>query len=98
MLGPSVAAGGNTAVHVRPPSVVRSKCTRQTLGRSVDSVLLPAITVPSASRTGLFLMGPRMPSGRRRASLHVFPASCDVRIIPHHVCGLGPTLSESVSV
>ena len=37
--------------------------------------------VPSGSRTGLFLIGPRMPSGSRRASLHVLPPS---RRRPHH--------------
>src|SRR6267143_4799247 len=85
-------ADGNADVHVRPPSVVRSKCTRHALGRSDDSVLLPATIVPSESCTGLFLIGPRMPSGRRRASLHVRPLSRDVRAIPHQPWGLGPTL------
>src|SRR5262245_37449871 len=89
--GPSPAAGTDV-VHVSPPSVVRSKWTRHLLGRSVDSVLLPAMSVPSESRTGLFLIGPRIPSGRRRASLHVRPLSREVRTMPHHVCGLGPTL------
>src|SRR5262249_43969013 len=92
MAFPPDAAGGDTDVHVTPPSAERSKCTRHTLGRSVDSVLLPASRVPSGSSTGLFLTGPRMPSGSRRASLHVRPPSPDVRAMPHHVCGLGPTL------
>ena len=35
---------------------VRSKCTRQTLGESGDSVLLPAMIDPSCRRTGLFLI------------------------------------------
>src|SRR5438874_6322365 len=35
-------AGGDTDVHVSPPSVERSKCTRHLLERSADSVLLPA--------------------------------------------------------
>ena len=48
-----------------------------------------AMSVPSASWTGLFLIGPRMPSGRRRASHHVCPPSRDVRTIPHHVSGSG---------
>src|SRR5688572_22781056 len=53
--------------------------------------------VPSASRTGLFLIGPRIPSGKRRASPHVRPSSFDVRIIPHHARGFGPTLKKSAS-
>src|SRR5258708_6639780 len=89
---PSAGAGGNTAVHVMPASTLRSKCTRHTLGRAVDSVLLDATIAPSGSRTGLFLIGPRMPSGSRLASLHVFPPSRDVRSMPHHSRGLGPTL------
>ena len=89
---PSGGAAGTTAVQVTPASVERSKCTRHALGRVGVSVLLPATSVPSASRTGLFLIGPRMPSGRRRASLQVRPLSRDVRTMPHQVCGLGPTL------
>src|SRR5262245_41253890 len=90
--GPSLDAGGEVVVHVEPPSVERSKWTRHTLGRSVDSVLLGARSVPSARRTGLFLIGPRMPSGNRRASLHVRPLLRDDRAMPHQRCGLGPTL------
>src|SRR5947199_75095 len=78
--------------HVRPPSVVRSKRTRHALGRSSDSVLLGATSVPSESWTGLFLIGPRIPSGSRRASLHARPLSPEVRTVPHHPRGLGPTL------
>src|SRR5438132_4226298 len=89
---PSAEADGNAAVHVKPASVVRSKCTRHVLGRSDDSVLLAATSVPSESCTGLFLTGPRMPSGKRRAPLQVRPPSWDVRTIPHQLCGLGPTL------
>src|SRR6185295_4313950 len=85
-------AGGKTLDQVVPASAVRSKCTRHLLGRSGDSVLLGAISVPSSNRTGLFLIGPRMPSGNRRPSLQVRPLSRDVRTIPHQVCGLGPTL------
>src|SRR5439155_18448782 len=94
---PSGEVAGATDVHVSPPSVERSKCTRQRLGRSDDSVLLPASSVPSASITGLFLIGPRMPSGNRRPSLHVRPLSRDVRTIPHQPCGLGPTLYNSIN-
>ena len=72
--------------------VLRSKCTRHVLGVCGVSVLLGAMMVPSASRTGLFLIGPRIPSGSRRASLHVRPSSADVRTMPHHSRGLGPTL------
>src|SRR2546427_12029972 len=85
-------AGGAMAVHVRPASALRSKWMRHVLGRSGDSVLLGLIIVPSESRTGLFLIGPRMPSGRRRASDHVRPWSREVRTMPHQRCGLGPTL------
>src|SRR5436190_20873608 len=88
---PSGEADGTADVHVRPPSVVRSNSTRHALGRSDDSVLLPATRLPSESCTGLFLIGPRMPSGRRRASLHVRPPSRDVRPIPNQPQGLGPT-------
>src|SRR5687768_1148082 len=89
---PSAEADGAAAVQMRPPSPVRSKCTRHVLGRSADSVLLGASRVPSASCTGLFLIGPRMPFGKRRASVQLRPPSPDVRSIPHQVCGLGPTL------
>src|SRR5215831_6343546 len=88
----SVDGNGGVAVHVAPPSLERSKWTRHRLGCSTDSVLLPATNVRSASDTGLFLIGPRIPSGSRRALLHVRPWSADVRITPHQRCGLGPTL------
>src|SRR5882672_6623088 len=89
---PSADADGNADVHVKPPSAVRSKCTRHVLGRSDDSVLLEATSVPSESCTGLFLMGPSIPSGKRRASVQVRPLSREVRTIPHQLSGLGPTL------
>src|SRR5262249_27140584 len=89
---PSADGNDGMAVHVDPPSVERSQCTRQLLGRAGDSVLLPATIVTSLRRTGLFLIGPRMPSGRRRTLVHVRPLSGDVRLRPHHVCGLRPTL------
>src|SRR6266849_2960486 len=89
---PSAEADGNAAVHVTPASAVRSKCTRHVLGLSGDSVLLGATSVPSESCTSLFLIGPSMPSGRRRASLQVFPLSRELRTIPHQLWGLGPTL------
>src|SRR6266849_2674261 len=88
---PSAEADGNAAVHVTPASVVRSKGTRHVLGRSDDSVLLGAMSVPSESCTSLFLMGPSMPSGKRRASVQVSPLSREVRTIPHQLWGLGPT-------
>src|SRR5215217_3725450 len=83
---------GWVAVHVFPPSLLRSKCTCHRLGSECDSVLVGATMVPSASCTGLFLIGPRMPSGRRRASLQVRPPSPLVRSIPHHSSGDGPAL------
>src|SRR2546428_13814521 len=89
---PSAGAGGALAVHVRPASTLRSKWTCHVLGRSADSVLLGLITVPSAKRTALFLIGPRMPSGKRRAPDHVRAWSREVRTMPHHRCRLGPTL------
>src|SRR5262249_38938529 len=90
-VSPAVRSGG-VAVQVNPPSVERSKWTRHLLGRSGDSVLLEARIVRSPSRTGLFLIGPRMPSGSWRALVHVRPLSGDVRVMPHHVCGLRPIL------
>src|SRR5262245_9157860 len=89
---PADDAGGCTIVHVLPPSVDRSKWIRHALGVSGDSVLDGLRIAPSSSRTGLFLIGPRIPSGSRRGSLHVRPPSRDVRAIPHHPLGRGPTL------
>src|SRR5712692_6841895 len=89
---PSAESEGCAAVHVRPALTVRSKCTRHALGRSGDSVLLGPTSVPSESITGLFLMGPSMPSGNRRTLLHVRPLSRDVRVIPHQLWGLAPIL------
>src|SRR6476646_1028258 len=83
---------GAVADQFFPPSLLHSKCTCHLLGSACDSVLDGARMVPSASCTGLFLIGPRMPSGRRRPSLHVRPPSMLVRTIPHHASGLGPTL------
>src|SRR5207247_5597068 len=90
----SVATGGYAVVHVTPPSIVRSKCTCHALGSWLDSVLLGATIVSSESRTGLFLMGPRKPSGRRRALVHVCPLSPEVRTLPHTPRGLGPALDR----
>src|SRR6266852_1103131 len=89
---PPAAAIGSPAVHVWPASVVRSKWTRQVLGRSADSVLLGLTIAPSVRRTGLFLIGPRVPSGKRRTPVHVRPPSRDVRTMPHQLWGLVPTL------
>src|ERR1700730_1570428 len=86
------AATGSPAVHVRPASVLRSKWIRHVLGRSADSVLLGLTIDPSSRRTGLFLIGPRMPAGKRRAPGHVRPPSWEVRTMPHQVWGLVPTL------
>ncbi len=79
---------GGVATHVVPLSDDRSKCTRQ----PSCSVLDPDRMSPFASCTGLFLIGPSTPSGRRRADAHVRPPSADVMTMPHHVLGLGPTL------
>src|SRR5216683_5496443 len=89
---PSADARRAPAVHVWPASTLRSKWTRHVLGRSGDSVLLGLIIVPSERRTALFLIGPRRPSGKRRAPDHVRAWSREVRTMPHHRCGLGPTL------
>src|SRR5262245_20581254 len=45
-------AGGSTRVQVRALSREISKCTRQTELASGDSVLLPAMMVPSRSTSG----------------------------------------------
>src|SRR4051812_16380912 len=83
---------GAVADQFLPPSLLHSKCTCHLLGSACDSVLDPATMVPSASCTGLFLIGPRMPLGRRRALLQLRPSSALVRISPHHSSGDGPTL------
>ncbi len=79
---------GGVVVQVVPWSELRSKCTRQ----PSCSVLLGQRRSPSVSCTGLFLIGPRMPSGKRRAAPQVRPLSCEVRSMPHQVPGEGPTL------
>src|SRR5262249_7982896 len=89
---PLAAGAGRTTVHVRPPSVERSKWTRQTLGLALLSWPEPAPIVPPESRPGLFLTGPSTPPGSGRRSLQVFPPSRVVAAIPHHSEGLGPTL------
>src|ERR1700722_3269092 len=66
--------------------------------RSIHTVHEPCSTeepltiVPSLKMSGLSLMGPRIPSGRRSSGLHVRPSSSlDLRA-PAHVSGLGPYL------
>ena len=59
---------------------------------SVDSVLLGLTRRPVRVITGLFLIGPSTPSGRRAGSLHDRPSSADRRSMPHHRAGDGPTL------
>src|SRR6476646_9021546 len=83
---------GAVADQFLPPSVLHSKCTCHLLGSACDSVLDGATMVPSASCTGLFLIGPSMPWGSRRAALQVRPLSVLVRSSPHHSSGDGPTL------
>ena len=67
--------------HVFPPSRESSKCTSQ-------PSVLPAVLdgeshPPSVSTTGLFLIGPRMPSGKRSGFVQVLPASEDDIVMPH---------------
>jgi hypothetical protein len=80
---------GPMTSHVLPASRERSKWTRQP---SVPSVLDGDSHAPSLRTTGLFLIGPRTPSGRRRASLQVRPPSAELFTMPHHLLGDGPTL------
>src|SRR4051812_24552939 len=89
-LSDSSCSTNAVARHVLPPSVLRSKYTRQP--SALLSMLLGERMSPLLSRTGLFLIGPRIPSGRRIASLHVAPLSSLVFTTPHHVLGLWPTL------
>ena len=42
--------------------------------------------------TGVFLIGPNTPFGSRIAAPQLTPPSFDVRFMPHHSRGLGPTL------
>lgn len=86
MVLPSLIA--SVFVHVLPRSIVRSKCTRH----PSCSELVGHSNAPSASDTGLFLIGPKTPSGKRLGADHVLPASPEVISIPHHVLGLGPAL------
>src|SRR5262249_42566335 len=83
---PSPSAG--VACQVLPRSAVRSKWTRQ----PSCSVLLGQRRSPPGNCTGLVLIGPRVPSGRRRASDQVLPPSSEVFSMPHQERGLGPTL------
>src|SRR6266487_4036493 len=79
---------GPVFVQVSPRSGVRSRWTRQ----PSCSVLEGQSNVPSANHTGLFLIGPRMPSGSRRGAVHVGPPSAELIIMPHQRDGFGPTL------
>src|SRR5262245_34389160 len=56
------------------------------------SVLDPASSTPPGNSTGFARMGPRIPSGSLVAADQVRPSSPEVRTMPHHVSGLGPTL------
>src|ERR1043166_8372852 len=87
-----LGGAGCTTVQVRPESALSSKCTRQRGTESALSVLLPLTMRPLGSRTGLFLMGPRIPSGRRVGAVQDRPPSCDAIHMPHQRAGLGPTL------
>src|SRR5690606_8588335 len=83
---------GGVSVHVRPPSVERSMCTRH----PSCSVLDPDRMSPLASSIGLFFTGPITPSGNRSGVDHVRPSSVDVVTMPHHSEGEGPTLQKSM--
>jgi hypothetical protein len=50
------------------------------------------INVPSLSKTGLFFIGPKKPSGNAFCADQVIPPSADVFIKPFQVDGLGPIL------
>ncbi|MNN24709.1 hypothetical protein D3C81_1381500 [compost metagenome] len=74
-----------------------SKCSRQPAPAAAPmpspaSVLDGDTQVPSARMTGLFLIGPSTPSGKRRGADHVWPPSGEVITIPHQLKGSGPTL------
>ena len=56
------------------------------------SVLDGQSSAPSGSSTGLFLIGPSMPRGRRAGSDQLRPPSCERISMPHQRRGLGPTL------
>src|ERR1017187_306326 len=72
---------------VLPESRVSSKCTCQPAAS--PSVLEGHSHVPSASSTGLFLIGPSTPAGNRTGFVQLFPPSAEVIIIPHQVVGEG---------
>ena len=78
---------------VAPRSAERSRWTRQ----PSCSLLEGLSQEPSASSIGLFLIGPRMPSGRRRGSDQVVPPSSEAMTSPHQRLGLRPTLKNSSS-
>ena len=71
-----------------PWSAVRSRWQRQ----NSASVLDGQSSAPSGSSTGLFLIGPRMPRGRRSGADQLRPPSCERISMPHQRRGLGPTL------
>ena len=83
---------GPVLVQVRPSSVLRSKCTRQTLGLAVVSELEGANQAPSGKITGLFFTGPISDPGKRLAAPQVRPLSLLDCCMPHHVSGVGPAL------
>src|SRR6266498_1046469 len=69
---------GPVFVQVAPRSEVRSRWTRQ----PSCSVLEGQSNVPSRSAMGLFLIGPKMLSGRRRGAPQVLPPSAEVMSMP----------------
>ncbi|MCY1462958.1 hypothetical protein D9M71_807900 [compost metagenome] len=75
-------------IHVFPKSGVDSIRSLQ----PSPSILDGHNKVPLLNKTGLFLIGPKNPSGIFLASDHVFPPSDEVLITPHHSDGFGPIL------
>lgn len=84
--------GGSDLLHVRPMSTVRSKYKRHAGVLPSASVLEGHKMDPSGNWIGLFLTGPRNPSGRRRPGDQALPPSSELRSMPHQVLGSGPIL------
>jgi hypothetical protein len=55
-------------------------------------VLEPASITPGRISIGFARIGPRIPGGSLIGADQVRPPSGDVRAMPHHCDGLGPTL------
>jgi hypothetical protein len=82
-----------SACHVLPRSVERSILRNQRFFSGVPTSRLDgASQLPSRVTNILFLIGPRMPSGRRVGGLQWRPPSVEVMTMPHQSRGLGPIL------